>query len=214
MIRVLIADDHAIVLEGLSRVLSSGGDIIVAATAGSGPEALARLRDTPVDVIMLDLSLPGMSGIETLKQIKAECEDMPVLIFSMYPEEQYAVRCIKAGAAGYLNKSCEKSVLLEAIRRASAGRQYITPAVGECLLQEVQHPGQADEPHLALSDREFEVLRMIAAGSTPADIAQTLKLSPKTISTYRTRILEKLNLSTNAEMMRYAFEHGIADRTV
>jgi len=161
--------------------------------------------------VLLDMTMPGMNGMETLKQIKVEHPDLPVLMLSMHPEEQYAVRCIKAGAAGYLTKACEKQVLIEAVRRAAAGGQYITPAVSECLIQEVQRGGGGQEPHEALSDREFEVFRLIAAGVPLANMARKLALSPKTISTYRVRILEKMGVGSNAELMRYAFDHGLAD---
>jgi two-component system, NarL family, invasion response regulator UvrY len=209
MIRVLVADDHAVVREGLAKLLSADGGIQVAAMAGTGAEALERARDTPVDVVILDMSLPGMNGIETLKQLKIEHKDLAVLMFSMHPEEQYAVRCVKAGAAGYLNKACSKAVLLEAVRRAAGGSQYITPTVGECLSQEVLRPGADGELHRSLSDREFEVFRYIAQGVPPGDVAKRLGLSPKTVSTYRARILEKTGLAGNAEIMRYAMDRGL-----
>ena len=211
MIRILIADDHAIVREGLANVLSSKGDIQVVAQASSGAEALRRMRDTAVDVVLLDMTMPGLNGIETLKQIKAERPDLPVLMLSMHTEEQYAVRCVKAGAAGYLTKACEKNVLLEAVRCAAAGKQYLTPTVGDCLLQEVQQPGHGKEIHQMLSDREFDVFRQIAQGVPLADIAKGMNLSPKTVSTYRTRILEKMGLSSTAEIMHYAFDRGLAN---
>ncbi len=208
-IRVLIADDHAIVREGLANVLASGGDVAVAAQAASGAEALQRIREVEVDVVLLDMTMPGMNGIETLKQIKAERGDLPVLILSMHPEEQYAVRCVKAGAAGYLTKACEKEVLLEAVRKAAAGGQYLTAAVSQCLLQEVRRPGSGEAPHRMLSDREYDVFRQIAEGVPLADMAKRMNLSPKTVSTYRARVLEKMGLASNAELMRYAFDQGI-----
>lgn len=210
MKRLLIVDDHVIVLEGVSKLLASDNGISVSATAGSGPEALACIRKTKLDGVLLDLALPGMNGVETLKQIKDEFPKLPVLIFSMYPEEQYAVRCIKAGAAGYLTKACEKKELLDAVRAITRGQRYLTAKVSDCLLGDIQQAQTADEPHRLLSDREFEVFKGIAAGFAPADMARNMHLSPKTISTYRTRILEKLKLSSNAEVMRYAFDHGLA----
>ena len=210
MIRVLIVDDHAIVREGLAKVLSSEVGLSVVAMAASGPEALQRIRDTQMDVVLLDMTMPGMNGIETLKQIKVEQSHLPVLILSMHPEAQYALRCIKAGAVGYLTKTCEKMELIHAVRRAAAGGQYLTPAVSDCLLHEVQQPGHGEAPHQQLSDREFEVFKQIADGVPLADMARNMNLSPKTISTYRTRILEKMGLASNAELMRYAFEQGIA----
>lgn len=210
MKRLLLVDDHAIVLEGLSKLLASLDGIRVVATAGSGPEALERIRTGGLDAVVLDIALPGMNGIETLKQIKQECPALPVLIFSMYPEEQYAVRCIKAGASGYLTKACEKKELLEAVRAVTSGRRYISSAASQCLLGEVaQGDEHGDAPHRLLSDREFEVFRFIAEGVPPADMARKMNLSPKTISTYRTRILEKMNLAGNAEIMRYAFDHEL-----
>ncbi len=211
MIRVLIADDHAIVREGLANVLSSKGDIQVVAQAASGAEALQRMRDTAIDVAILDMTMPGMNGIETLKQIKAERPGLPVLMLSMHPEAQYAVRCVKAGAAGYLTKACEKNVLLEAVRRAATGKQYLTPAVNDCLLQEVQQPEQGKEIHQTLSDREFDVFRQIAQGISLSDMATRMNLSPKTVSTYRARVMEKTGLSSNAEIIRYAFDRGLVN---
>ncbi len=210
MIRVLIADDHAIVREGLANVLSSSVGFEVAALAASGPETLEKIREKSVDVVLLDMAMPGMNGIETLKQIKIERPRLPVLILSMHPESQYAIRSIRAGAAGYLTKDCEKEILLEALRRAAAGGQYLTPAVSECMMREIQQPITGAQPHQLLSDREFEVLRLIAEGMPLADMARQLNLSPKTVSTYRARILEKLGLSSNAELMRYAFDQGLA----
>ena len=210
MIRVLMADDHAIVREGLANVLSSSVGFEVAALAASGPETLEKIREKSVDVVLLDMAMPGMNGIETLKQIKIERPRLPVLILSMHPESQYAIRSIRAGAAGYLTKDCEKEILLEALRRAAAGGQYLTPAVSECMMREIQQPITGAQPHQLLSDREFEVLRLIAEGMPLADMARQLNLSPKTVSTYRARILEKLGLSSNAELMRYAFDQGLA----
>lgn len=209
MIDVLIADDHVILCEGLGKVLASEGDIQVRATAASGPEALQRLRQGGIDLVLLDMSLPGMHGIEILKQIKIDYPRIPVLILSMHDEDQYAVRCIRAGAAGYLNKSCDKHVLLEAVRKAASGGQYITPRVGECLLQAVQKQDGSQPPHKQLSDREYEVFGMIASGLTVQEISQQLSLSPKTVSTYRARILEKMGLHGNADLMRYAYEMGL-----
>jgi len=210
MKRVLLVDDHDIVLEGLSKLLASLDDIQIVATAGSGPEALERIRKGGVDAVVLDIALPGMNGIETLKQIKQEFPAQSVLIFSMYPEEQYAVRCVKAGASGYLTKACEKQDLLDAVRAVASGRRYITPTTSECLLGEVaQSKAHHDAPHRLLSDREFEVFRLIAEGVTPADMARKMNLSPKTISTYRSRILVKMSLAGNADIMRYAFDRGL-----
>ena len=212
MIRVLIVDDHAIVREGLGNVLSAEKGLVVAAQAASGAEALQRMADTPVDVVLLDMTMPGMNGIETLKQIKMDQPRLPVLMLSMHPEAQYAVRCLKAGAAGYLTKACEKKALVEAVRCVAAGGQYLTPAVSGCLCREVQQPGSGEASHRQLSDREFEVFKQIAEGRSLAEMAKRMNLSPKTVSTYRTRILGKMGLAGNAEIMRYAFEQGLTQK--
>ena len=212
MIRVLIVDDHAIVREGLGNVLAAEKGLVVAALAASGAEALQRIADTPVDVVLLDMTMPGMNGIETLKQIKLDHPRLPVLMLSMHPEALYAVRCLKAGAAGYLTKACEKKALLEAVRCVAAGGQYLTPAVSGYLCREVRHPGNSGATHQQLSDREFEVFRQIAEGLSLADMAKRMNLSPKTVSTYRARILGKMGLANNAEIMRYAFEQGLAPK--
>ena len=212
MIRVLIVDDHAIVREGLGNVLAAEKGLVVAAQAASGAEALQRIADTPVDVVLLDMTMPGMNGIETLKQIKLDHPRLPVLMLSMHPEALYAVRCLKAGAAGYLTKACEKKALLEAVRCVAAGGQYLTPAVSGYLCREVRHPGNSGAAHQQLSDREFEVFRQIAEGLSLADMAKRMNLSPKTVSTYRARILGKMGLANNAEIMRYAFEQGLAPK--
>jgi len=210
MIRVLIADDHAVVCEGLAKILSSSGDIEVIAKVSSGAAVLQQIRKADFDVVLMDLSMPGMDGLEALKQIKAERPKLPVLLFSMHAEDQYALRCIKAGAAGYLNKACEKSELIEAVRNAAEGKKHITPAVAECLASEIDQEVDQALSHSLLSDREFEVFKLIAQGKAPREMAKTMKLSPKTISTYRERILQKMGLGTNAALMRYAFENHLA----
>ena len=211
MIRVLIADDHIVVREGLARILTSSGDIEAAAMASSGASALDLIRKKDFDVVLMDMSMPGMNGLDALKQIKAERPDLPVLLLSMHPEDQYALRCIKAGASGYLNKAGEKTELLTAIRRAADGKKFITPAVSECIASQIQENGEEETPHQQLSDREFHVFKLIAQGQTPGDIAKSLKLSPKTVSTYRERILRKMGLDSNAALMRYAFEHHLVE---
>ena len=205
---ILVVDDVEANRNVVSRRLENTGYRFVA--VDSGEKALRAIENDKPDLILLDYMMPGMNGMETLKQIQVERPGQPVVMLSMHPEEQYAVRCIKAGAAGYLTKACERGVLVEAVRRAAAGRQYLTPEVGECLLREVQQPGNGEAPHLRLSDREFEVFRKIASGVALADMAAEMHLSPKTVSTYRARILEKMGLAGNAELMRYAFEHGLA----
>lgn len=210
MIRVLIADDHAIVRRGIRELLAETPDIEVGAEAATPAEALERVRREPFDVAVLDLSLPGRGGLDLLAELKAERPELPVLILTMHPEDQYAVRALKAGAAGYLTKESAPEVLVDAVRRVAGGGRYVSPALAEKL---ALHIGGAagSEPHEALSDREFQVLRLLAAGRTVGEIAEELSLSVKTVSTYRARVLRKMGLKTNAELMQYAFRHKLAD---
>jgi DNA-binding NarL/FixJ family response regulator len=209
MIRVLIADDHAIVRQGLRQILADTSDMEVGGEAANGFEALRKIRDEgPWDVLLLDVSMPGKNGIDTLKQIKDETPGLPVLVLSMYPEDQYGVRLLKAGAAGYLTKESAPEQLVSAIRVVSAGRKYISPGVAELLAEQLGR--DIDQPlHALLSDREFEIMRLLASGMTPTDIAEQLKLSVKTVSTYRTRLLEKMQLKNNAELTYYAIKNGL-----
>lgn len=209
MIRVLIADDHAIVRQGLRQILADTPDMEVGGEAGNGFEALRKIREEgPWDVLLLDVSMPGKNGIDTLKQIKDELPRLPVLVLSMYPEDQYGVRLLKAGAAGYLTKESAPEQLVSAIRTVSAGRKYISPGVAELLAERIGR--DADQPpHALLSDREFEIMRMLASGMTPTDIADQLRLSVKTVSTYRSRLLEKMQLKNNAELTYYAIKNGL-----
>lgn len=209
MIRVLIADDHAIVRQGLRQILSDTTDIEVGGEAANGFEALHKVRhEGPWDVVLLDVAMPGKNGVDTLKQIKAEHPRLPVLVLSMYPEDQYATRLLRAGAAAYLTKESAPEQLIAAIRSVAAGRRYITPAVGELLMREIDRDSD-QPPHTKLSDREFEILRLIASGHSTSDIAARLNLSVKTISTYRTRLLTKMQLRNNAELTHYAVKHGL-----
>jgi DNA-binding NarL/FixJ family response regulator len=210
VIRVLVADDHAVVRRGLRQVLAEPGDIEVAAEAGTAAEALERLAAGRFDVVITDLSLPGRGGLELLREMKALQPDLPVLVLSMHPEDQYAVRALKAGAAGYLTKESAPELLVEAVRRAAAGGRYVTPSVAERLARHVEDARER-EPHEALSDRELQVFRMLARGRTVSQIGEELSLSVKTVSTYRARVLEKMSLSTNAELMQYAFRRGLVD---
>ena len=210
MIRVLVADDHALVRRGLRELLAETGDIEVAAEAGSAAEAMERVRHQPLDVVVLDLSLPGRGGLDLLGEIKGERGDLPVLILTMHPEEQYAVRALKAGACGYLTKESAPELLVEAVRRAAAGGRYVSASLAEKLAQHLDDT-RAREPHESLSDREYQVFRRLAAGRTVGQIAEELSLSVKTVSTYRTRILEKTGLATNAELMRYALDRKLVD---
>jgi two-component system, NarL family, invasion response regulator UvrY len=207
LIRVLIADDHPVVRKGLSMILSEADGIQVVAEANNAQEVLDTLPKLPVDVLVLDIGMPGRSGLEILQELRQHYPKLPVLILSQYPEEQIAVRAIRAGAAGYLNKESAPEQLVDAVRRVFQGRKFLTATLAELLAVTLE--GGVGEPHEALSDREYQVLRMIASGKTVSDIAGELNLSVKTVSTYRTRILEKMNLKNNAELTRYAIQNKI-----
>ena len=210
MIRVFLADDHAIVRAGLKELLTGTGDIEVVGEANNGQQVLAAVRAGDIDVLVLDISMPGRSGVELIKLVKAERPKIRVLGLSMHSEEQYAVRAVRAGASGYLTKESAADELVTAIRRIARGGAYITPETAERL---VLDSSSTDEraPHTQLSNREFEVFRMIVAGSSVTDIATKLSLSVKTISTHKARILEKMRLSSQAELVRYAVKHGLVD---
>jgi two-component system invasion response regulator UvrY len=205
MIRTLIADDHPVVRHGLKQILKDANDIHVVAEAGSGPEVLNAIRKTPLDVMVLDFSMPGTSGLELLKQCNLEKPSLPILILSIHPEEQYAMRTIKAGASGYLSKNSAPEELVTAVRRLATGGKYLTASLAEQMAQELQSPTNNQPPHETLSDREYEVFHMIAQGKTAQEIAAKLSLSPKTVSTYRARVLAKMKMKNNAELMHYAF---------
>ncbi len=208
MIRVLIADDHAVVRAGVKQILADTDDITVAAEASSGNEALTKARQGGCDVLLLDLSMPGQGGLEILKQLKTEMPRLPVLVLTMHPEDQYAVRTIRAGAAGYLTKQGVADELIQALRTVYAGKRYITPAVAEKLADEVKH--DSNQPiHASLSDREYQIFIMIARGKTLSQIAAELCLSVKTISTYRARIMEKMEMKSNSELTHYAFQQNL-----
>lgn len=208
MIRVLIADDHAIVRQGLRQILSETDDLVVAGEADDGAQALHLARSQQWDVFLLDVSMPNRNGIDTLKQLKKEFPRLPVLILSMHPEEQYAVRALKAGASGYLTKQSAPEQLVTAIRKVAGGKKYLSPAVAEQLADAIAGDGE-QPPHELLSDREYEVLKLIAAGRPLTQIAEELNLAVATISTFRARIIEKTGLRSNAEMIRYGIEHGL-----
>lgn len=208
MIRVLIADDHPIVREGLRRIAGDQPGITVVAEAASATEALTRVADTAVDVMLLDVSMPGPTFIEVLQQVRKEHPSIKVLVLSVHPEDQWAVRALRAGAAGYLTKDHSPEQLIDAIRRVYRGGKYVTEALAEKLATGLESGGGAT-PHEALSDREFEVLRALGAGLSVKDVATRLKLSPKTVSTYRTRILEKMQVTSNADLVRYVRDHGL-----
>lgn len=207
MIKIIIADDHAIVRKGLRQIVSEQPDMTVI-EARNGQEVLNKLKKTAVDIVILDISMPGRNGIDVLKEIKGRYPKLPVLMLSTYPEDQYAVRALKAGASGYLTKDTATDELVLAIRKTVAGGKYISSYVADKLVSELT--GDADKlPHELLSDREYEVLCMIGSGKTVSQIAQELFLSVKTISTYRTRILEKTGLKNNAELTLYVVQHGL-----
>ena len=210
MIKVLLADDHAIVRAGLKEILADTGDIEVTGEAANGQEVLARVFTQDFDVAVLDMSMPGRNGIELIKLVKAEKPKLRILVLSMHSEEQYAVRALKAGASGYLTKDSAADQLVAAIRRIAAGGAYVTPETAERLALSVA-PRAVVAAHTLLSDREFQVFRMIARGVSVSQIARELSLSVKTISTHKTRILEKTGLANQAELVRYALEHQLLD---
>jgi DNA-binding NarL/FixJ family response regulator len=208
MIRVVVADDHPIVREGVRQILERAGDIAVVAEAGDGAELIRKVSQGNFDVVILDISMPGRDGIDVLKQLRYEDPKVRVLIMSIHPEELFAIRALKAGAAGYLTKESVSDELVVAVRRVMRGGRYISERLAEQILHELEgDPGKP--PHAALSDRELEVLLMIAAGKSLTRIAEDLSLSVKTIATYRARILEKMNMRTNAEIIRYVIQRGL-----
>ena len=210
MIKILIADDHTMFREGLKHILAEYPDLVVADEANNGQEVLDKIWKNDYDMVLLDITMPGMTGLEALKQLKNDKPKLPVLILSMHPEEQYAVRVLRAGASGYLTKESAPDELITAIRKISQGRKYITPSLAERLASEFE--ADSERPlHDILSDREYQVLRMIAAGKTVKHIAKELSLSIKTVSTYRTRIMEKMKMKTNAEVMHYVIKHQLLD---
>jgi DNA-binding NarL/FixJ family response regulator len=209
MINILIADDHPIVRQGLRQVISETADLVVTGEAGNAAEVLHEVSQKHYDVVLLDISMPGRSGLEVLLELKNAKPNVRILILSTYPEGQYAVRAFKDGADGYLTKLSAPEELLTAIRKVALGGKYVSPELAEKLAFNLEK--NADKPlHERLSDREYEVMCMIAAGKTITEIAQELSLSAKTISTYRARILEKMRMKNNAEMMVYAIKQGLA----
>lgn len=207
-IRVLIADDHAIVRQGLKQILSETSDLIVAGEAEDGSDAVHLARDKRWDVFLLDVSMPSRNGIDVLKQLRREFPRQPVLILSMHSEEQYAVRAIKAGAAGYLTKQSAPELLVTAIRQVASGKKFISPTLAEQLAAAISDDGDK-LPHERVTDREYQVLVRIASGKTLTRIAEELNLSVKTVSEYRKRLLEKMRLDTTAELIRYGIEHSL-----
>lgn len=211
MIRVVLADDHAVVRRGVRQILGDAGDIEVAGEAKDYGELSTLLKDTPCDVLVLDISMPGKNGIEVLKAVRERHPKMQVLILSMFPEDQYALRALKSGAAGYVSKEAAPEKLVDAIRIAASGRKYITPEVAQALASSMEKRDSPENAHETLSDREYETLRFIASGKKLSEIAELMSLSPKTVSVYRARLLEKMNLRNNSELTHYAVKHGLVD---
>jgi DNA-binding NarL/FixJ family response regulator len=207
-IRVLLVDDHAIARNGVRLMLGTAGDIDVAGEAADAQQALALLRQEAFDVALLDITMPGMNGLDLLRHLHTDYPGMAVLMLSTYAEEIYAVRALKQGAAGYLTKDAPTAVLVDAVRRAAGGRKYVSPSLVEKLASLVSGDVAA-AGHEALSNRELEVFKLIALGEPLVQIGEKLHLSPNTVTTYRARILDKMGMSSNAELTRYALEHGI-----
>lgn len=208
-VRILIADDHAIVRQGLKQILEEEPGMEVVAEYANGIDALDWLRNRDCDIALIDIAMPGMNGIDLLKQLHKEKPKLPVLILSIYAENQYAARLIKAGASGYLNKECAPFEIVAAVRRVASGRKYISQTVVKMLAKETG-AAQQKPPHEVLSDREYQIFMLLASAKTATDIASDLGLSVKTVSTYRTRVLEKMRLRNNSELMHYAVENRLA----
>jgi len=212
MIRILIADDHTLMRDGLKQILSTADDMIVAGEARDGLQTLDRLRSGKWDLLLLDMSMPGRSGVELIKQIRTEKPRLPILVLSMYKDGEYAVRTIRAGAAGYLCKDSASQQLLDAIRAVAAGGRFISPELAADLafglILRDDRP-----PHAGLSDREFLIFRLIATGVGITEIAQRLNLSAKTVSTYKMRVLQKMQMSSVADLVRYGLKHGLLDES-
>jgi DNA-binding NarL/FixJ family response regulator len=210
LIRLVIADDHAIVREGLKRIVGAAADLSVVDEAADGTQVMRVVREQEFDVLVLDLSMPGRSGMELIKWVKAEKPKLRILVLSMHQELQYAVRAIKSGASGYLTKESAPEQLEQAIRKVAAGGAFVTAEVAEQLALGAM-PGSQAHPHESLSDREFEVLRLLAAGVSVTDIAGQLKLSVKTVSTHKANLMQKMGLGNQSELIRYALRHGLVD---
>lgn len=210
MIKILIADDHPIVRKGLKDIIKETSDIEVADEACNGQEVLEKVRKGDFDLVVLDISMPGRSGLEILKELKGEKPKLSVLILSVHTEDQYAIRVLKAGASGYLTKESAPDELITAIRKASLGKKYISSSLAEKIAFDLE-TGTEKALHETLSDREYEVMRMIASGKTTKEIGEELFLSVKTVSTYRSRILEKMQMKNNAELIHYAIKNKLVD---
>jgi len=210
MIRIVIADDHTILREGLKQLLLAASDLAVVGEAVDGREVLQRVRETDFDVLLLDLSMPGKSGMELIKQVKNEKPKLRILVLSMHEEHQYAVRAIRAGASGYLTKESASAQLVTAIRRVAGGGAFISAEVAEQLALDAM-PQASGPPHTTLSDREFQVFQLLVSGKAITDIAEQLNLSVKTVSTHKARLMQKMGMSTQTELIRYAINHRLID---
>jgi len=209
-IKVIIADDHDVIREGVKRILAETADIRVVAEASDGQELMTKVQAKPCDVVVLDLTMPGRGGLEALKVLRAEHPKIPVLVLTMHAESQYAIRVLRAGAAGYLNKAHVSAQLVDAIRKVVGGGKYLTPDTADAMA--VNIGADSEQPaHKRLSDREFQVLCLIASGKTVSEIARELSLSVQTISTYRAHILEKMGLDNSAQLTHYALQHKLVD---
>lgn len=209
-IRILVVDDHAVVRAGLRNFLADAPDMEIAGDASNSDEALRLIREQDWHVVLLDISLPHKSGIEILKQIKREKPNLPVLVLSMHPESRYAVQLLRNGAGGYLQKEAMAEELIAAIRTVVVGRKYVSPAVAQLLALDIDQSGKGPL-HAALSEREFQIFCRLAGGQGPTRIAEDLSLSVKTVSTYRVRILEKMKMASNADLMYYAIKNDLVD---
>ena len=212
MIRIVIADDHAIVREGLAQLLASAADVTVAGTAKDGHEVMQRVRELEFDVLLLDMSMPGRSGIDLIKQVHDEKPRLRILVLSMHPEDQYAMRAIKAGASGYIMKDAATDLLLSAIRKVAGGGAFISAAAAEQFALASAHNGEGP-PHKSLSDRELQVFELLVAGNSVTGIADRLSLSVKTISTHKARIMQKMGMRNQTELIRYAIKYRLIDAT-
>jgi two-component system invasion response regulator UvrY len=208
MIRVLLCDDHALIRRGIRDTLAGEPGISVVGEAGDYGELRSIMRTTPCDVLVLDINLPGRSGLDVLHVLKDEGSTVRVLVVSMYPEDQYAIRALRAGAFGYVNKGGDPALIVQAVRTVAQGRKYVTPEIAQMLVESLTAPA-LEQPHQKLSDRELQTLVMIASGKRLSDIAEELNLSPKTVSVYRARVLEKLQLANNSELTVYAIRNGL-----
>jgi two-component system, NarL family, invasion response regulator UvrY len=208
LIRIMLADDHAIIRDGIKQILADTEDLLVAGEAANGTQILKLLAEQDFDLLVLDISMPGKNGLELIKTIRKDRPDLPILVLSMHNEEQYALRALHAGASGYLTKESDSDVLIAAMRKVAAGGVYFSERVSTLLARE--HMPQAEElPHMRLSDREFEIFKKIVSGIRVSDIADELNLSVKTVSTHKSRILQKMHMASDIELVRYAIGHGL-----